>query len=341
MRITPPLGPSAVLVAALAGVCAIAAFAGASGPHASLPSTPEFGVNIHFTKQVPGELDMIRRAGFRWVRMDFFWGAVERARGVYDFSAYDALSADLQRSGLKALFILDYGNPLYDGGDAPHTEQGRAAFAKWAAACVRRFAGKGYVWEIWNEPNIQFWKPRPDATNYAALALSACRAIRAAAPDEAIVGPATSEIDMKFLEACFQAGLLSYWDAVSVHPYRQGEPAGVTNEYAKLRASIARCAPAGRGASIPVLAGEWGYSAAWRGCDEARQAERLRQEFTVNRSEGVPITIWYDWRDDGNDPANAEHRFGLVRRAPTGNPAQPYDPKPAFEAAHTYLGGTP
>ena len=39
--------------------------------------------------------------------------------------------------------------------DAPHTDEGRAAFAGFArAAGVAHFKGKGVIWELWNEPNI-------------------------------------------------------------------------------------------------------------------------------------------------------------------------------------------
>src|SRR5713226_7769594 len=76
-----------------------------------------FGVNIHFTDGQPGEIKMIAAAGFRWVRMDFKWDATEHERGVYDFSAYERLLADLDQYHIRALFILDYGNPLY--GDKP------------------------------------------------------------------------------------------------------------------------------------------------------------------------------------------------------------------------------
>ena len=40
------------------------------------PAIPEgFGVNIHFTDPRSGEMEMLVRAGFRWVRMDFNWAA--------------------------------------------------------------------------------------------------------------------------------------------------------------------------------------------------------------------------------------------------------------------------
>src|SRR5437016_6159127 len=90
------------------------------------------GVNIHFTDAQPGEMRMIADAGFRWVRMDFKWDATERERGHYDFSAYDRLMEALDQFKLRALFILDYGNPLY--GSPPRTEDARQASAPCALA---------------------------------------------------------------------------------------------------------------------------------------------------------------------------------------------------------------
>ena len=79
------------------------------------------GVNIHFTTGHEKDLDMIRDAGIRFVRMDFVWHDIEKERENYDWSAYDELTSNLKKRGLKALFILDYSNPLYEpeGGPAP------------------------------------------------------------------------------------------------------------------------------------------------------------------------------------------------------------------------------
>ena len=326
--------------------------AAAAAPHPSLPAagSPDgFGVNIHFTDPQPGELAMIRDAGFRWVRMDLTWAGTERKPGEYDFSAYDRLVAALERHGLRALFILDYGNPHYaDPGDRhPLTSRAgtagfRAAYARWAAAAVTRYAGKRFLWEIWNEPNIEgFWKPRPNAADYAALASAACTAIHHAAPAEALLGPATSTVDLAFLEACFRAGLLDHWCAVSVHPYRQQPPATAADDYRKLRALIDRFAPAGK--TIPIVSGEWGYSSAWPslGPDEParehRQAEFLTEMLRTHIAHDIPLSIWYDWRDDGDDPREAEHRFGLVRRPFHPDAPQPFEPKPAYHAARNLL----
>src|SRR2546429_4317411 len=86
-------------------------------PAARGPVIPNgFGVNIHFTDPQPGEMKMLAESGVRWVRMDFKWELTESAKGRYDFAPYDRLMSALAPSGLRALFILDYGNPLYDDG---------------------------------------------------------------------------------------------------------------------------------------------------------------------------------------------------------------------------------
>ena len=45
--------------------------------------------------------------------MDLKWDVTERERGRYDFSPYDRLTNAIEPLGIRALFILDYGNPLY------------------------------------------------------------------------------------------------------------------------------------------------------------------------------------------------------------------------------------
>ena len=325
--------------------------AGAWTPHALPASFPRgFGVNIHFTDPEPGEMKMIADAGFRWVRMDFKWDLTERERGRYDFAPYERLLRALDEHGIRALFILDYGNPLYTADKAVRTEQARQAFARWAVAAAKHFAGRGILWELFNEPNVPiFWPPKPNVNEYIALAQTVSRAWRAQVPNEKLIGPATSGLDFDFLEPVLKAGLLDYWSAVSVHPYRQTNPEIVANEYCLLRETIARYRTANRSErdkssiqEIPIISGEWGYSSVWRGMNEQIQGELLARQFLTNIANGIPISIWYDWRDDGPDPREPEHHFGLVRHRhfPARTPI--YDPKPAYHAArtlNTFLNG--
>jgi hypothetical protein len=302
------------------------------------------GVNIHFTRGHERDLDMIAAAGFKFVRMDFGWGGIEREKGRYDWSAYDELTSNLEKRGLKALYILDYSNALYEEtvlSKNPITGQERrdtaspqhpesvAAFARWAGEAARRYRGRPIIWEIWNEPNITFWKPKPHVEQYNTLALATCKAVLAADPDATIVGPATSEVPVPFLESFFKSGVLEFLDAVSVHPYRNYSkpPETAAEDYAKLRALIERHAPTPEKRSMPILSGEWGYATHTKGVSLETQAAFAARQQLANLLAGVPLSIWYDWKNDGPDPAEREHNFGVV--------TQNLEPKPDYIAIQT------
>lgn len=293
-----------------------------------MPVPAGLGVNIHFYKG--GEIDwrMIEDAGIGMVRMDVSWDAIERKPGEYDFTQHDQLVKDIEQRGMRLLFIIDYGNRLYDKGLAPFTGEGRAAYARFCAVLAGRYAGKKIIWELWNEPNIDTWKPKPNVKDYLAWCKVVVPAIRQADPNACVIGPATSTIPMPFLEACFKDGFLELVDGVSVHPYRDNTfgPETVLKEYGRLRVLIDRYRPVQK--AIPIVSGEWGYSTAKLAPET--QGKYLARQWLANMSAGVPISIWYDWHDDGPDPKEHEHNFGTVRND--------YRPKPAYIAMRTLVG---
>ena len=283
-----------------------------------------FGVNIHFTQAPEHELNLLADGGFRFVRMDLTWSEIEKQKGVYDFSQYDVLVRDMTARGIRILFILDYGNPLYDEGKAPYTDEGRAAFARFAEAGVKRYAGKGILWEIWNEPNIFFWQPKPNVEDYAKLAHLVIDTIRRVAPGEFIVAPASSGFPWDFMETLGQRGVLAKLDAVTVHPYRPHFPETAEGDYRRLRLLLDRYSPRKH---LPILSGEWGYSDIWAGMDMQKQARYLPRQWLSNLANDVFLSIWYDWKNDGEDPKEPEHHFGTVYHD--------LRPKPAYIAAKT------
>jgi hypothetical protein len=279
------------------------------------------GVNIHFTRASKEEMDLLASEGFGWVRMDLGWSGVEREAGKYRFDDYDFLVDEMAKRRIRCLLILDYGHRTHTKGLPPSDDAGRAAYARFAGAAAAHWKGKGVVLEIWNEPNIaQFWRPRPKVDDYILMAKEALKAIRAANPSMPVIAPATSTIDLPFLEKCFQAGLLEDLAAVSVHPYRSGPPETAEPELLRLRNLIERYRPAGR--EIPIVSGEWGYTTTDHPLD--RQARYIVRQQVFNRALGIPFSIWYDWKDDGPDPKEREHHFGTV--------TTDLKPKPAYEA---------
>ena len=293
------------------------------------PAIPEgFGVNIHFTG-LPRDLKMIADAGFKFIRMDLAWSRIEQTKGVYDFkgSGYDSLTLGCEKLGMRVLYILDYSNELYESDRSVRTEAGRKAFADFAEAAAKRYTGKGILWEIWNEPNLkQFWSPQPSVDDYCKLVEAVAQRIRNVDPSGQVVAGATSGIPFEWFEACFKNGLLKWIDVLSVHPYRSQPPETVIQDYVKLRELVARYVPASK--EIPVISGEWGYSNLnWNKSrlTEQQQAEYLVRMFLINSYQKIPVSIWYDWKNDGTDTNEREHQFGTVKHD--------MNPKAAYLAA--------
>ncbi len=56
----------------------------------------------------------------------------------------------------------------------------------------------------------------------------------------------------------------------------------------------------------------------------------------TNLACGVPISIWYDWHDDGPNPKEPEHHFGVVGYAYKAAQRPVCAEKPAYVAARTF-----
>ncbi len=61
----------------------------------------------------------------------------------------------------------------------------------------------------------------------------------------------------------------------------------------------------------------------------------LARQWLTNLANDVPLSIWYDWHDDGQDPKEPEHHFGTVRYRYDASRQPVYEPKPAYLAART------
>ncbi len=290
------------------------------------------GVNIHFTDPKPGEMELLTRAGYKWVRMDFLWQNIERKKGIYDFSAYDRLTATLKKHGLRAIFILDYGNKIYQKPsgsfehDAPSTPAAVKAFCRFVEKGVNRYKGQGIVWEMYNEPNGWFWFPASNVRDYSRLGVEVGKTIRKTAPEEWYVGPALYRFDYAFLEGCASAGLLKYWDAVTIHPYEIGLPEAAVPNWTRLRQYLKEKQPK---KMIPIICGEFGLCDIDAGVGIERQGDYAVRTYLANVASGVGLTIWYDWNDDGPSPTEREHHFGTM--------TQDLRPKPAYSRVKTMV----
>lgn len=345
MRLRLGLVGSALLLLAARGVGQEAPGRrdGARNPRAALlpeRTIPQnAGFCIHDDSREARDWDMIRDAGVKLVRKDLFWHHVESAQGKYDFGGYDRLLDGLEQRGIRALFILCYNSPVHE--KAETSEEGRKAYARYAAEAARRYKGRKVLWELWNEPNVkEFWKGPGDhnsdafADQYVALVREAVPAMRAADPDCFIMAGATSclwSMSFKWLDRCFKQGLLQAdIDGLSVHPYGFPRPELCIREgYGRLREMMNE----NGGKDIPILNSEVGYDIGGPFLGPSPDKEQrlhyqawhfVRQNL-VDRMCDVRTTLWYLWKDK---------EFGVV------NPDR--GERPTYAAAKTLaseLGG--
>ena len=281
---------------------------------------PRLGVNVHSTNDEQS-LAQAHEAGFTFVRADLLWRAVER-NGRYRFFSADRLAETMDELGMGTLWILDYGHPQH-GGDVPRQPNDVEAFAGYAAAVANHFRGRNVRYEIWNEPNIErFWPPRPNAAEYTALLRGAVAAIHAADPAAKVAIGGLAGVDLRFLGQIIAAGGTA--DAVGVHPYRKAGPESLAAELPLVRQLA--------GPNAEIWDTEWGYasydyfSQNLRGDGHSAQGRRrqavlaCREALTV-WALGLPVAVWYDLRDDGDDARNPEHNYGLLDRANGEKPA--------------------
>lgn len=273
------------------------------------------GFNVHI-KGPDKDWDEIKASGVRFIRADFGWEGIERSKGQYNFDAYDRMLDALDKRGIRALFILDYRNNLYPNPE--NTDEGREAFARWAAASVGHFKGRNVIWEIWNEPNVGFWKGTGKlnstefAEQYVALVKKTVPAMRIADPDCYVLGGSVSCLwrdSFRWIDQAFKQGLLtSGINALSVHPYGYPRPelcmeGGIPGEegYALLREKMVK---AGAPRNFPVVNTEVGYSSKEKGVLKGDSAQDQRamlfvRTYMVDQMCDIRMTIWYNW--DEND----------------------------------------
>lgn len=277
-----------------------------------------FGVCTHFGQfkhKVPETLELIKRMGAAWIRDEIYWGNVEREKGNFSFpDYYDAYMKVARKLGIRPLIIFNYANRHYDGGLAPHTDEGREAFSRYCRELMSRYGDICRHWEVWNEPNIGFWRPKPNPEDYTNLLKAVHRTVKSADKNATVVGVCTAGTDMKFIEEVLKRDGGKFMDAISVHPYRYPRSPETSNFVGEMMALKELLDRYGAG-NIKVWLTEFGYPThVTGGTPQWLSAAYIVRTFlwalTLPFIERLFV---YDFQDDGEDPTYNEHNFGLIR----------------------------
>lgn len=298
------------------------------------------GVAIHQIND-PRLLDAVKDVGFSFVRTDLFWEDVQAADG-WHFGGFDGLVSNLSARGLGALFILGYKHYMFSPDQPPTSPPQLAAFRTYVYQSAYRYRNAPVRFEVWNEQDHKdYWLAPPSPSAYRALLESAVSAARSANPDVIISTGGVQQVDRDFIRKVGDMSASksrSGPDAVSVHPYRQTSPETVLDDYAALRDDLSSYAKRPQ-----VWATEWsyptfGYEYVKDLADghspeaRARQAKYAVRLFLMNWIAQIGLTSYYDMRNDGTNPKEMEHNFGLL----DSNNAQ----LPAYHAVKHLFGFT-
>lgn len=295
-----------------------------------------FGVCAHTPSRRTGddytrEVKLIDRLGVDLARADIGWGGLEKEPGKWNFKKSDEFRTQMTTAGVQIQSVLGY-TPQWasDGnGNAKNWEEWSKAaprvdaYVNYVKTVVSRYKDSGTYWEIWNEPDIGFW--RSPTEKYTALFNAASKAIHEANPQAKVLNGGfaltTRQPNPDFLQKFLPAADQTHWDVWAYHDYMTfAQMLARYSQNQTLYKSIK--------ATMPVWINEGGFHCLNNG-GEREQALTLVKKLSTAPALGIKAYVWYDLRDDGVDPREPEHHFGLVRND--------FQPKPAYTAYQSLI----
>jgi hypothetical protein len=280
------------------------------------------------------------------------WDWVERKRGEYSVvPELDDYVNSLVENGVHIEVQLLYGNPLYTSpaGRAPEmitpepggfhnadrslysvfwppkTDEQIQAFEKYVAWMVNHFRGRVEYYEIWNEPNIDYWNPVSNPEDYGKLFKASAPVIHRTDPKAKTVFGGLAGADEDFAKRALQAcDCASEIDVFAYHNYpgygHNLNPEEVhahadTNPSSKPLRDMVRSYPGIR-KDLVFWNDEFNDGIpSWTGSDETVQAKYIPRGLVMDRAAGIRTFVWLIvGATDGNELDDFGMLHGLLYR---------------------------
>jgi hypothetical protein len=323
-----PLVVRTVLAAAVVLALALPAAASAAPPAGFVGMTADdlYGNGGPYRDKA---LTQQKAAGVQLLRVTFHWNVIELAPNNFDFSIYDRYVIDAAKHNITFLPVL-LNTPDFYWKKPRGVKRGaflprdNADMARWAAMLVDRYGPNGSIWranptvtprpitawQIWNEPNLNFyWPPKSNARQYLAMLRTVGAAIKAKDPNAEIVtaGMPDSRLSSAirlapYLKSLYKGGGSSAFDTLAINSYAVSPQALVKlmNSTRKLVNRIG-----GRSDKLWITEVGWcdkGYKPGHRFCvGSRRQAKYTGGALSVmkkkKRAWKLRGFVWFSWRD--------------------------------------------
>jgi hypothetical protein len=303
------------------------------GGQATIPED-FFGV-VHAAKTLtPQEDIIIDEIGCKWILRTLNWELIEPEKDVFDFSYYDIYVDHAKKQGLKIIGLLGYSTYYLNNNLKKYiSPENMPSFLHYVEETVRHYKGKVDVWNIWNEPNITFWKGKN--SEFYELTKLAAEKIREIDPDAYIIGGIFWRSPTNFIKKMHAADGFKDLDAVAFHPYA-ANPSDCMDVYDKFKRILSEL-----NYSSPIWITEVGYpTAGWYPTKvfQKKYPIFIAKTLTGLAARGARALLWFEMIDniDANDKSlNSEDYFGLIKRDFTRKAGSW-----AFELCARYLPGS-
>lgn len=180
-------------------------------------------------------LDWVRLMSYNFVKQTFAWRDMEPSQGEWHFEQADAILDEIEKRDLKLIArigqVPDWAIPQAIASGLEFHDAAPEDIEAWAQYCgtlAKRYQGRIYAYQIWNEPNLsrEWGAQPPDAAGYTAILKPCSEAIRENDPAAVLISAglaptgnydALAHRDDIYLDAMYQAGFQDYVDAVGAH----------------------------------------------------------------------------------------------------------------------------
>ena len=207
-----------------------------------------FGINTFLEQEVEESkirqsLQMIRDAGFVWIRQEFPWEDIEKpGKGQYwdtkfnksTWDKYDRIVQLAHEYGIEVIARLDH-PPAWTRKDG----RARGDFAPpdnyddygdFVATVVERYRGKIRFYQLWNEPNIypEWGEQNVNAQDFTRLLKVGYTRVKATDPNAVVICAGLAQTvdesgknmsELIFLQEMYDAGARGYFDILAVQDY--------------------------------------------------------------------------------------------------------------------------
>jgi hypothetical protein len=266
--------------------------------HAEQVPPTYFGLHVNDIRAWPAvPVKSVRTANISW-------GAINTARGVYDWSVLDRAVDIADKRGAELSYLLLRTPQWASSKPSEHCYAGNIGcaappkdLAQWdtfVRALATRYRGRITSYEIWNEPNDpKFWTGSVD--QMVEMARRAYRIIKAVDPKALVISPSPTYTKEGpphvWLGPYLTAGGGEFADVIGFHGYVATKPETVRTVVAQIRKTLADH----NQSSKPL----WDTEAGWGRNSELQspdsQASFLAKSYLIQWSDGVRRFYWYQW----------------------------------------------